>query len=89
MLKVVTSEHIRLLRRIKGGAQQVFVLAVALRRDVRAVSRDVSLLEKAGLLRTSYQSNSLRTNRCWLFCPTHRKGNISRWVVLAQPLEKV
>jgi predicted transcriptional regulator len=28
-----------------------------LKRNVRAVSRDVSLLERAGLLRTSYQTN--------------------------------
>jgi predicted transcriptional regulator len=57
MLKVITSERVRLLRRVKGGAQQVSVLAAGLKRDVRAVSRDVSLLEKAGLLRTRYQPN--------------------------------
>jgi predicted transcriptional regulator len=57
MLKVLTSERVRLLRRVKEESQQISTLATGLKRDVRAVSRDVSLLEKAGLLRTSYQAN--------------------------------
>ena len=57
LLKVITSERVRLLRRVKEQSQQISALATGLRRDVRAVSRDVSLLEKAGLLRTSYRSN--------------------------------
>lgn len=57
MLKVLTSERVRLLRRVKKESQQISALATGLKRDVRAVSRDVSLLEKAGLLRTSYQAN--------------------------------
>src|ERR1017187_9935157 len=57
LLEVLTSERVRLLRRVKGQSQQISVLASGLKRDVRAVSRDVSLLEKAGLLRTSYRSN--------------------------------
>jgi predicted transcriptional regulator len=57
LLAVLTSEKVRLLRRVKGESQQLSALASSLKRDVRAVSRDVSLLEKAGLLRTSYQSN--------------------------------
>ena len=57
LLKVITSERVRLLRRVKEESQQISVLALGLKRDVRAVSRDVSLLEKAGLLRTSYRSN--------------------------------
>jgi predicted transcriptional regulator len=57
LLEVLTSERVRLLRRIKSEAQQISALAAGLKRDVRAVSRDVSLLEKAGLLRTSYRSN--------------------------------
>jgi predicted transcriptional regulator len=57
LLEVLTAERVRLLRRVKEGSQQVSALATGLKRDVRAVSRDVSLLEKAGLLRTSYQSN--------------------------------
>lgn len=57
LLDVLTSERVRLLRSVKGGSQQLSTLAASLKRDVRAVSRDVSLLERAGLLRTSYQSN--------------------------------
>jgi predicted transcriptional regulator len=57
LLKVITSERVRLLRHVKEESQQISVLALGLKRDVRAVSRDVSLLEKAGLLRTSYRSN--------------------------------
>ncbi len=57
LLDVLTSERVRLLRRVKDGSQQLSALATSLKRDVRAVSRDVLLLERAGLLRTSYQSN--------------------------------
>jgi predicted transcriptional regulator len=57
LLEVLTSERVRLLRHVKGKSKQISVLATGLNRDVRAVSRDVSLLEKAGLLRTSYRSN--------------------------------
>jgi predicted transcriptional regulator len=57
LLKILSSERVRLLRQVKGESLQVSVLAAGLGRDVRAVSRDVSLLEKAGLLRTRYQAN--------------------------------
>jgi predicted transcriptional regulator len=57
LLKVLTSERIRLLRSVKAESQQVTALATGLKRDVRAVSRDVSLLEKAGLVRTSFVPN--------------------------------
>jgi predicted transcriptional regulator len=57
LMKILTSERVRLLRWVKGGSVQVSALATGLERDVRAVSRDVSLLEKAGLLRTRYQAN--------------------------------
>jgi predicted transcriptional regulator len=57
LLEILTSERVRLLRRVKEESQQISALAAGLKRDVRAVSRDVSLLEKAGLLRTSYQTN--------------------------------
>jgi predicted transcriptional regulator len=45
------------LRQAKLGSVAVSDLATGLKRDVRAVSRDVVLLEKAGLLRTSYRVN--------------------------------
>lgn len=57
LLAVLTAERVRLLRRAKTGSLPISVLASGLRRDVRAVSRDVLLLEKAGLLRTSYRAN--------------------------------
>jgi predicted transcriptional regulator len=57
MLEVLTSERVRLLRKVKGKSQQISALATGLKRDVRAVSRDVSVLENAGLLRTRYEVN--------------------------------
>ena len=57
MLNVLTSERVRLLRLAKAGAVPIAELASGLNRDVRAVSRDVLRLEKAGLLRTSYRVN--------------------------------
>jgi predicted transcriptional regulator len=57
MLKVLSAERVRLLRQAKLGSVAVSDLATGLKRDVRAVSRDVVLLEKAGLLRTSYRVN--------------------------------
>jgi predicted transcriptional regulator len=57
LLEVLTSERVRLLRKVKGGSQHISALATGLKRDVRAVSRDVSVLERAGLLRTSYVPN--------------------------------
>ena len=57
LLNVLTVERIRLLRRAKAGSVPISVLASGLNRDVRAVSRDVLRLEKAGLLRTSYKVN--------------------------------
>jgi predicted transcriptional regulator len=57
LLSILTSERVRLLRRVKGGSVPISVLADGLNRDVRAVSRDVVVLEKAGLLRTTYRAN--------------------------------
>ncbi|MGB8258893.1 MAG: hypothetical protein WCE75_01020 [Terracidiphilus sp.] len=57
LFEVLTSERVRLLRSVKEESQQISALAAGLKRNVRAVSRDVNLLEKAGLLRTSYRIN--------------------------------
>jgi predicted transcriptional regulator len=57
MLNVLTAERVRLLRRAKAGSLPIADLASSLNRDVRAVSRDVVRLEKAGLLRTSFRTN--------------------------------
>jgi predicted transcriptional regulator len=56
-LNLLTSERVRLLRRAKVGSLPISDLASGLKRDIRAVSRDVALLEKAGLLRTGYRAN--------------------------------
>lgn len=57
MLRVLSSQRARLLRRVREQAMPIAVLASELQRDIRAVSRDVKLLEEAGLLRTSYKTN--------------------------------
>ena len=57
MLNVLTAERVRILRKAKSGAVPIIALASGLKRNVRAVSRDVDRLEKAGLLRTSYRVN--------------------------------
>jgi predicted transcriptional regulator len=57
LLNVLTAERVRLLRWAKSGSQPITEMAIGLKRDLRAVSRDVMRLEKAGLLRTSYRAN--------------------------------
>ncbi len=57
MLEFLSTERVRLLRHAKNGALPITALATQLDRDIRAVSRDVWRLEKAGLLRTSYRAN--------------------------------
>jgi predicted transcriptional regulator len=57
LLSVLSSERLRLLRRVKEESQQIAALAADLKRNVRAVSRDVALLEKAGLVRTRFKPN--------------------------------
>jgi predicted transcriptional regulator len=56
MMKVLLAERLRVLRASKK-ATPVFVLAGALKRNARAVSRDINLLESFGLLRTRYVPN--------------------------------
>jgi predicted transcriptional regulator len=57
MLEILTAERVRLLRKTKTGALPISDLASQLDRDVRAVSRDVVRLERAGLVRTSFRVN--------------------------------
>ena len=57
LLNVLTAERVRLLRWAKSGSQPITEMDIGLKRDLRAVSRDVMRLEKAGLLRTSYRVN--------------------------------
>lgn len=56
MLRVLSAERVRLLR-VANKAVPVGDLAAGLKRDARAVSRDVDLLESFGLLRTRYAAN--------------------------------
>ena len=76
MLNVLTSERVRLLRWTKAGALPIADLAFGLNRDVRAVSRDVVRLEKAGLLRTSYRANPGH-GRCKVVEPVAREYNLT------------
>jgi predicted transcriptional regulator len=76
MLNVLTSERVRLLRKAKAGALPISDLASGLKRDVRAVSRDVVRLEKAGLLRTSYRVNPGH-GRCKIVEPVAREYNLT------------
>jgi predicted transcriptional regulator len=57
ILQILSPERIRLLEFAKKGTNPVSMLARGLRRDTRAVSRDIELLEQFGLLRTRYESN--------------------------------
>ena len=57
MLRVLSAERVRLLRLAKKKPMAVSELAGGLKRDTRAVSRDVDLLEEFGLLRSSYEPN--------------------------------
>jgi predicted transcriptional regulator len=57
MMRVLSPQRVRVLRVARQGAAPVSKLASGLKRDTRAVSRDVDLLEQFGLLRTRYQAN--------------------------------
>jgi predicted transcriptional regulator len=76
MLNVLTYERVRLLRTAKKGALPIASLASELDRDLRAVSRDVVRLEKAGLLRTSYRANPGH-GRCKIVEPVAREYLLS------------
>jgi len=56
MLRVLSAERVRLLR-VATKAVPIGDLAAGLKRDPRAVSRDIDLLESFGLLRTHYADN--------------------------------
>jgi predicted transcriptional regulator len=58
MLRVLSAERTRLLRVTRSNQPTALSeLAAELKRDTRAVSRDVDLLEKFGLLETLYETN--------------------------------
>jgi predicted transcriptional regulator len=58
LLRVLSAERLRVLRTIRTKTKPtVSGLAIILKRDRRAVSRDVKLLEGLGLLRTRAEAN--------------------------------
>ena len=58
MAQCLSAERLRLLREVKSRrSTPVGDLAAKLKRNRRAVDRDLGLLEGAGLLKVSYQSN--------------------------------
>jgi len=57
MAQILSVERIRLLRAARQKGVTVSLLASNLKRDTRAVSRDIAKLETFGLLQTRYVSN--------------------------------
>lgn len=57
MMKVLSPERVRILDAAREGVYSVSILASELKRNTRAVSRDVDLLEQFGLLSTRYEIN--------------------------------
>ncbi|MFZ3265166.1 MAG: hypothetical protein WA172_14275 [Terriglobales bacterium] len=57
IVSVLSPQRIRILELAKKGPKPVASLASGLNRDLRAVSRDVDLLEHFGLLRSRYETN--------------------------------
>jgi len=57
MVRVLSTERVRLLGAARKRPASVSELASTLKRDPRAVSRDVDLLESFGLLHSTYKAN--------------------------------
>jgi predicted transcriptional regulator len=57
MLRILSPQRLRLLGVARQGSRPLSALASGLKRDTRAVSRDVDLLEQFGLLHTRSESN--------------------------------
>jgi predicted transcriptional regulator len=58
LLRVLSAERLRVLNAIRKKTKPTITgLAAILKRDRRAVSRDVKLLERLGLLKTSNEAN--------------------------------
>src|SRR5271157_733353 len=55
MLRLLSAERVRLLAVAKKRPVSVSELAIGLKRDTRAVSRDIARLESFGLLQTRYE----------------------------------
>ena len=57
LVRVLSAERVRVLRAVRAKPTPVSELATTLRRDRKAVRRDVSLLESLGLLKTREEAN--------------------------------
>lgn len=57
MIEVLTAERMRLCIVARTGSYSVTGLATALKRDPKSVRRDVTVLEKYGVLRTREETN--------------------------------
>jgi predicted transcriptional regulator len=57
MLEVLTPERIRLCQVARAGSFSLAGLAAELRRDTKSVRRDVTKLERMGMLRTRIEPN--------------------------------
>jgi predicted transcriptional regulator len=57
LIRVLSAGRVRVLRAVRAKAAPVSELAAALRRDRKAVRRDVSLLESFGLVSTRQEPN--------------------------------
>jgi predicted transcriptional regulator len=57
LMRVLSAQRIRLLKTAREKPAQITELAQTLNRDHRAVSRDVDLLERFGLLDSRYEKN--------------------------------
>jgi len=57
MLSVMSAQRVQLLEAARRKELSVSKLASALKRDSRAVSRDIAVLEQFGMLKTRYETN--------------------------------
>jgi predicted transcriptional regulator len=57
LIRVLSAERVRMLRAVRAMPAPVSELALALRRDRKAVRRDVSLLQSFGLVNTREEAN--------------------------------
>lgn len=56
-MRVLSQQRVRVLRMVRTKPRPVSDLAIILKRDRKAVSRDVKLLESLGLVRTHTEPN--------------------------------
>jgi predicted transcriptional regulator len=57
LMRVLSEQRIRVLKTVRAKPRPVSALAITLKRDRKAVSRDVKILESFGLVRTHARPN--------------------------------